>query len=462
MQLEGFMTKRKHVVFILVIILFAAGAFTYYSFMNAGMKTADIQAGQSSTLSVNINTTASTESLDQSQPATDVKTTVDTSSTDGTASKDQLLNMEDIEVKNNTPEYELKAALCEDENKKTFIEIGYYKDGQTVSEKIDEVSIPGLAGIFENRSSKNAAIGAFKVKYAYLNSKNNKLYLEIQGNVLKDFAETAMYSFNLGDLSVKELFSFQGKFSNVAFNKDYSKMAYSFENPPYSSMYQESSVFEIIDCTNDTFVIKGSRDKNGKLVGDRDPAYIYNYTFISWQSNSIVKLNQSYIPKKKAAGINQKTTIVVFNLDKNIFMNGDGTPLITDNVLKNDAVKTLKNFYSLLGSEKDYPKAMELLTADFKLQMGILQQFGVSEITKADIDAKNASVYSEILRQAKLDFIVKDDSVKNASTIYYYHTIALNADSKIRQALIARIEKVDGKWEIKSIKDADDSKPPFN
>lgn len=126
-----------------------------------------------------------------------------------------------------------------------------------------------------------------------------------------------------------------------------------------------------------------------------------------------------------------------------------------------EAVKALKRFYTYLSSEKDYPKAMEMLGTDFSLQLALLEEFGVSEIIKDDIDVESAKFYSSILKEARLDAVVGEVEKGGVSTVYFFQTVALNEDSITRLAMAAQLKKEGGDWKIEAVTDADDSKPPF-
>ena len=120
---------------------------------------------------------------------------------------------------------------------------------------------------------------------------------------------------------------------------------------------------------------------------------------------------------------------------------------------ESEQVKLLKNFYSYLGKEEDYRKAMELLDKDFVFRMELLKQFGVEYIIKSDFDAEDASMYSQLLKAAKFDTIAGEDLKDGICTINYYHFLGLNSDSQLRQLMIARMKKSDGLWRIISIEE---------
>jgi hypothetical protein len=120
---------------------------------------------------------------------------------------------------------------------------------------------------------------------------------------------------------------------------------------------------------------------------------------------------------------------------------------------ESEQVKLLKSFYSYLGSEEDYKKAMDLIDKDFIFKMDLLKQFGIEYILKSDFDAEDASMYSQLLKTAKFDTIAGEDSKDGVYTISYYHYLGQNSESQLRQLMVARMKKSDGLWKIISIEE---------
>jgi hypothetical protein len=452
------MGRKNFILIFSVAALLVIAAVTYFTFNKAGINTGTVQAEQSST--------------EDTQAAVQEDAAVQTAASDApieTAVQSEVLSIlksEDIEVKLNSPEYDLKVSLYEDSSKQTFLKLEYYIEGVGTVNEIDSAGIPEIKDIFEKRS-KSPESNAYKIMYAYLNTKFSKLYLFINNNVLEDIVQTSIYTVNLQDSPVKRLLSTQGKFTVPAFNKDLSLLAYSYFDSPLSSVFQEKILFEVIDCKTDDFVIKGSRDKAGSRIGnDRDSNSVYDYSFISWKSNNSALLKQGVWSKSDAATITDTQTDVLFDIAKNRFFNTDGSEIKPDdsNMVKpgstkapaeSEALKVLKSFYAYLSSENDYSKAMELLDPDFKLQLELLKQFGTDYIIKSDIDVGEASIYGDILKAAKLDSIIKEEQKDGIYTIYYNQILAMNADSQIQQAMTAQIKKRNGSWKITLIKDTD-------
>jgi len=288
---------------------------------------------------------------------------------------------------------------------------------------------------------------------------------------------------DLNDMSVKKLFSYPAKYGKMYFSRDFSKLAYSFLDPPKTNMYQEDSVVEVFDCVNSEFLIRGSRKADNSVIGKNSaPDYIYDYTFEGWQSPGVIKLAQIARPSGNT-GSEPVRSEVLYDIEADLLLNLDGTEISpagtvgddggsaeengpddaggtdTDDVSqpdRNEPVEQLKLFYRYLGSDADYPKAMLMLADDFVLRMGLLTQFGVNEIHKSDIDAnqESAAMYAELLRAARFGSLV-GVSIPDGDTaeISYIHTIGLTEDSQFSQEMKATMKKQGANWVITLIED---------
>lgn len=276
-----------------------------------------------------------------------------------------------------------------------------------------------------------------------------------------------MYVISLSDASTKKVFSRRGKFGDMSFSKDFKYLGYSYNDPRESSVLQEASLLEIIDCGSDDFVVKNTRTREDKkIASNMKPETVYDYTFVAWYSNNTVKVKQKPVLDEKAA-----ETDVLYDISRDLLLNLDGTVISNEKnenaeetekkPVESDADRVLKSFYTCLGSENDYSKAMELLDESFKIKLQIFKQFGISELTKSDISAEDASFYSEMLRAASFDIIVSEDSKDGTVEIYYYQVMKLSADNQVRQPMSAQIKKTGSGWKITLLQDADESKPPF-
>lgn len=425
---------------------------------------------------------------------------------------ESLLKSEIINVDSNTPEYDMELRLCEGSDKKTFLRLRYYLDGASVINDIDDSRIPELKDIFENRESAVGNKESYKIKQALLNPIYSQLYVMICGSAADKYVQTSLYQIGVDDGSVKMLMSYPGEYGKMSFNKDKSLMIYSFADPPHMSQYQESTMISIFDCKKAEFIIKSSRDISGNLMGSNScSGYVYDYEFTSWQMPRTVRLKQT-VKSKNDTGAILLQGDVLYDIDKNLILNMDGStqelseeigdgstrqsetaqqsngtqqeeekgtgggqdserqssegtdktgetekaakgPDSTVKKGESEQVKLLRSFYSYLGSEEDYKKAMDLLDKDFVFRMELLKQFGVECIVKSDFDAEDASMYSQLLKTAKFDTIAGEDLKDGICTISYYHYLGADSESQLRQLMVARLKKSDGLWKIISIEE---------
>ena len=100
---------------------------------------------------------------------------------------------------------------------------------------------------------------------------------------------------------------------------------------------------------------------------------------------------------------------------------------------------------------------MDMLDDGFILRLGMLEQFGVTEINKDDISSEynddNINLYSELLKAANFDTIAGENTKGSQSTITYYQILNVGEGSHDRQYLSAQLRLADGKWKITLIED---------
>ena len=352
------------------------------------------------------------------------------------------VEQKEIKVINNSPEYDLAANLCKAADGREWLKLEYYSDGIRTTAEFGTDKIPEVSGI----------------DAAYLNVKYSRVYL-----VLKEkedtagFAKTTVYSCGLKEGTSQKLYENTGKFTSMYFTKNLKYLGFSYFDSPASSVFQEESLISVTRCDNDQFMVKDSRTPKGDLIGaSANQKDVRSYEFLSWHSNTTAKLRE--------AGKE-----LFYDVEKNIFVNADGTPVAADkdpgeNEEKqsdSEPLKVLKDFYTFLSSEESYPKALDLLSEDFKLELGILKQFGVDELGKKDIDLESASMYSSILRMASLERIVKEETSGDASTIYFYQLLSMGEGEPARFPIAAHLKKSDGKWKILDAREADANQKPF-
>lgn len=493
------MNKMKAAVLSVVVVLLLAAVLVYFDarlISRVQQTTQDQQNTHTSDTGtgsiVNQTTGSEADSSLESTALASSQTAI------GVMEPEVMIKTEEVIVNGDTPEYELKLKLCENSDKKTFIRLQYYLNGAGTVNDLDEGQMPELAGIFENREKESSNANAFKIGQALLNPVQSQLYLLIQGAPLGAYTQASFYLVELKDMSIKKLFSYPGLYGEMACNKDYRLLAYSFGDPPHLSSLQEDNLVEVFDCISGEYIIKSNRNKSGNIMGSNSsPDYLYDYEFEAWHSVNILKLRQAARPKKDLdSGLTQ--TEVLYDIERDLLLNTDGSELKTtaansDTAMPavtgaagsanrdpnstgdktetgsainadadadvqgksadSDQVKVLKSFYSYLAAENDYTKAMQLLDNDFRLRLDILKQFGAAEISKSDIDADSASAYSELLKAAKFDTISKEVTKDGICTVTYYQIIGLSTDSQLRQFMSAQLKKNGDVWKIILIED---------
>lgn len=454
------MNRIKIITVCIIVIVLAASAALYLS---SGINKADTADAIEARGQDNAGSKDGSETQGSGNTASEASSTA----TEPTQTEGTLIT-EDIKIANNSPEYDLKMALTENSGKQTSIKLEYYYEGTGMSNTIDSMAIPEIEGIFEKRAESSEISNAYCIVTAYLNPKLAKAYLIINGNGSNGFMETAMYVVNLADTAVKKVFSGRGKYGQMYFSKDYKYLGYSYNDPLESSVLQESSLLEIINCYTDNFVVRNSRTNDNKKIGSNlKPDSVYDYVFSAWYSNKTVKLRQNSVLDQKS-----KLKEVLYDISKNLILNMDGSLV---NAVKptegtsgsekppaeSAALKALKDFYTYLGSENDYSKGMELLDESFSLKLDLLKQFGISELSKSDISVENASIYSNMLKAAKFEALVKEEFKDSEALIYYYQIMELSPGNQVRQPMSARIKKTGNGWKITAIEDTDGTKPPF-
>ncbi len=452
------MNRMKIIIAGIVIFLLAAGAAIYIA------TNANKGAGDSKDIPAQgTKSTPEDSGLQDSD-----RTEPDTSSVETELQQTpEPLKTEEIKVSNNSPEYDLKMTLTEDGEKKSSLRLEYYYGGTGTVNTLDSTVIPEIDEIFEKRAEKAPEDKSYRVEKAYLNTKLAKVYFIVNGNGNAGVVQSDMYVFSLADAKAKKVFSNRGKYGGMLFSKDYKYLAYSYNDSEESSVLQESSLLEIIDCSKDDFIVKNSRIKDDKKIGSNmKPESVYDYSFIAWDSNNTVKLKQKPVLDEKAA-----ETDVLYDILKNLILGMDGMAINPEKnagagksekpPAESDALKALKAFYTCLDSKNEYQKAMEFLDETFTIKLAIFKQFGISELSKSDISAEDADIYSDMLRAASFDIMVSEESKDKIVTIAYYQNMKLSEDNSVRQPMSAQIKKTEKGWKITLLQDADGSKPPF-
>jgi len=442
------------------------------------------------------NDTAATESSAISQTGTGTNTAGQPQE------PEPLLNNEAVGVRYDSPEYDLKLNLCESQDKKTFIRMQYYLDGSGRINELDEESLPELAGLFEKRAGNADSEGGYKISQAMLNPIYGQLYILINDVPPGEYMQSSFYMIDLRDLSIKKLFYYPGRYGEMQFNKDFSLLAYSFGDPPLLSVHQEDNLVEVFDCKNAEYVVKGNlfMTKQHIIGTNSSNEVLYDFWFEGWDSLKVLKLKMGLRPLK-APDTEPVFKEVLYDISRNLLLDMNGgelKPEVPDNsaassisteesgdgsggntekgnkagssasagqtgsdaaikATDSEPLKELKNFYIYLNSNDTYKKAMDMLGDGFTLRLGMLEQFGVTEINKNDISSEynddNINLYSELLKSANFDTIAKESTKGSLSTITYYQVMNIGEGSHSRQYLSAQLRLADGKWKITSIED---------
>ncbi len=412
-----------------------------------------------------------------------------------------ILRSEPVPVSGNTPEYEMMLTICEDSDLKVFLRLEYFQNGIGVLKELGEEQLPEITTVLESTSSQHNVINTIKFRQVLLNPVYGQLYMLISGVQTDEFSQTTLYRIDLADMAVDKLFSYPARYGGIIFNRDFSMLAYSFDDPPHMSVYQEDIVLEVYDCKKGEYLVKGNKDVNRQPIGiNHSKGYLYDYEFMSWESLNIVRLKQG---TREINNLDVKpiVTEVLYDIKKNLLMSSDGSewkiakstaaettddssmgdsesPNSSYGVEKGDSsseevaedsenadgvdirspANVLKTFYAYLQSKEDYDKAMKLLDENFKLKMAMLRNFGVEEISKSDIDAEygedSMSLYSDLLKAAKLDTISKESIMNDGTAIItYYQSLGLTADSSVRQLMSAKLILVNNEYKIILIED---------
>lgn len=393
--------------------------------------------------------------------------------------KNLELKSEELPVKNNTPEFDVKAELRWDAKGSAKIYLLYYIDGGSQEREIESTDIPelaafsGSAGIETAKTSENTVIGI------YLNAANSKLYFFIEG--INGVAPLAVYACSLKKNQVKMLFADTDIFMPVEpyFSKDGKYMAFNFRK---KGQLDPTSIYTSA-CDNDTrFQMDGKPlFQGGKTeAAGSVSAKVNDYNFISWQSASVMKIRhiayQLQSDMTTVSGQNNKE--VIFDIESMAFVNSgtgenngpDDTQNADDKAAnssgakqesgnapqaESSAMKTLRQFYTCLADSR-YTDAMDMLDEDFKLQMKMFRQFGIAEVTKRDLDVREAGKeenfsYVALLKSSKIEKTVAEETRGNISVISYFQTMSAGEGEPVRIPLSASLKNYEGVWKFQSL-----------
>ncbi len=370
------------------------------------------------------------------------------------AAKD--IRTESIPVLNNSQEIDLSAKLCENSSKETSLEFKFKSNGLYINKEIGSDKIPELEGTLEKRHAETGSA----VKNVRLNSRYAKAYIAVEGGIYGTDADSAVYIYNLKDFSLTKLASGMGYFSDMAFSGDSNYAAFT-----YSAGYDEKNSFlQVADCRTDRLKVDRSKYEDGTFLGNQT-GLKYSYAFVKWFTPSILELSEGCY-ENDAAG-SEKHLSVLYNIEKNNFVNPDGSVTEENGVAGSPGgllasgsgpVKAIKTFYEYLSKDQ-YTKAYDLLDDAFRLDAS--KGFGISGLKKSDIKAGEFQVYGSILKMTELDDIVSEKTARDTSEIYFYITLSPGKGSDARKPMKASLKKSDEGWKIVSVNDGNPLESPF-
>ncbi len=351
-----------------------------------------------------------------------------------------------IPVENNTVLYDLKLSLHQNNKKQVFLKFEYYNNGNDVLKEFDETQIPELKGIMEKSSEASQGDKGKGITKAYLDIKNSKVFISIEGESDSSGTVTSIYSYSLNNLSIKRLYSDKGEFVPVNFSKDGSYLAFSVKNTA-----QGTNRLNIIKCSNDEFAVKDNTNSKQQALGNPQKPENADYSFISWYANTVVKLN------KNVRGVKSEA---LYDISKDVFLNPDGTLPASaggQTIKDTESIKALKIFYQSLSTGK-YDKAYELMDEVFKLNA--FKQFGEVVIKKSEVALSDFTVYGSFFQSGRLSTILKEDINENTSYIYFYQVVSFEQGDQ-QQALKATLKKTPKGWRISAFDEANANEAPF-
>jgi len=405
------------------------------------------------------------DARDGAGPASDSPSSTGQSSTQGEAAPapepDTALEKKDIDVLNNSLQYDLKATLFENNRKETYLKFDYYNDGLNVSREFDAQSIPELSGVFEKSRELPAGSKGYAIRPVYLDGKYSKAYFIFEGAPDGNETGTAVYSFDLKKIAINRLFAETGLFSDLSFTKDGRYAAFGYT----SAKAKGVSFLQVVDCKEDLLAVSKNLNIKGKPIGQAAGLkQTGGYSFVSWNTNSVAKLKGVFRDANSGTPVQKD---MFYDIENDAFLNPDGTPLSAGTGAKgrdtqqaakdSEPVKALKSFYAYLSSGQ-YDKAYDLL--DDRFRLNVLKQFGIDELSKSDINVQEFSQYGVFLRAAKIKNIVGEKTEGNTSHIYYYQALSLDDGDKVQPIAVTMNKSAKG-WRIAAVNDGDPDRPPF-
>ncbi|MCX7708567.1 MAG: hypothetical protein N2484_01830 [Clostridia bacterium] len=449
------MNRRRLLIAASIIIIALLGAaYVTLSQPKANSKNEESAAKKVETAVVDSGKKTEEKNPDLTEPAVSEK-------------KEENIKSEEIAVANNTPEYDMKAFLCQLNSGEVFMKLEYYVNGESLTRQVNAETVPQLKDVFSKREKNTSNPQAFGIQSVYLNPKLHKAYFIASDKPIMESAEITLYGMDLKEGSVNKLFSQIGKFSDFKFSKDMKYLAFSYVESALSSQYPRRTLLQVLECSKDKFAVNGNKDAKGNLIGNNtDQKMVYHYSLMSWQSNNTLKIKETVFPKNSDTG--EKSRELLYDIEKNLLTNMDGSPAIAGQTAGNkdgqaakadsEPVKALKGFYTNLSSGQ-YTKAYDLL--DDKFQLNAFKLMGVAELSKKDIDVESFSAYGSFFKTAKIESVVHDKMSGNTANVYFYQVFSISEGNEVKQALVATLKKTAKGWKIAAVGDGNINEKPF-
>ncbi len=203
----------------------------------------------------------------------------------------------EISVSNNTPSFNLHAALKENEQGLKLLSLTYKHEGKHVKKVIDASQINEIRRIAPNLNNDKNCVA---INNLQLNSKVGKLYISFQCNTTKGYTYSAIYSYNLSSAGVEKIYSQAGYFKNFSISPDKNYYAFSCMPQTHGATDNKAASVVIFKCSTNSEIFNSSREMR-KLEMDAASEfsyyYMYSYYLKRWGSGNTCELNKGIISK---------------------------------------------------------------------------------------------------------------------------------------------------------------------
>jgi hypothetical protein len=379
-------------------------------------------------------------------------------------SVNEIVKSESIPVTNNQDEINMEVLLYENSLNETFLKLEYEDEGKAVKKELSYGNIPELKDMFEKRETVKGSKKGNRISKVYLNTKYKKAYITVEGNPSEKGIDTAVYVYSLKDFYLIKLAAEVGQFTDTVFSGDQEYIAFSYTQGKES----KGSFLQVFSCKTDKFKVYRNRYESKFHIGDTVDGSCF-YEFVNWQTENILELNE--IPYSAGTGEvltgNGKQRTVYYNVEKNAFVNPDGSELQntaskqgegTKTGLGNQPAELIEAFYRYLSAEQ-YKKAYDLLDDSFTFNA--FKGLGIPGFKKSSIKEEEFPFYTSVLKMTRFGGTVAEKTEGNESKVYFYIVLPSGKGSEVRQPLIAGLKKSGNLWKIVSVIDGNIKEAPF-